>query len=367
VIACIAFALICYQRVPSPLWTALLAASLALAQSLHYLAVLAMVPFGLAEAVLFWNTRKLRWPVWAALVAGALPLILFWSFLATTKAYYGPHFYARFQFSAIPSTYGQIFLVNSEYGAAIAAFALAGVVGTVVWERHPETTGPEAKDDSLSEAALLFGFVALPFLGYVFSRVMHSGLTPRYVLSTAIGVSVALGYMLSRARSAGVALFAIFVLSTLGVRELHFWQVSCGQIRDVKSSGTAVGKLIETAGHNDLPVVVPNGLVLMWLTHYAPPTATGRLLYPTQDPLQSGEDRADTVDKGMEAAAGYLPIRIIDFSEFAATHKEFLLYVVDKDTPRDWLTLRLSREGWSMETVALDESRRIYLVSRNGP
>jgi hypothetical protein len=39
---------------------------------------------------------------------------------------------------------------------------------------------------------------------------------------------------------------------------------------------------------------------------------------------------------------------------------------VDEDTPRDWLTMRLSREGWSMETVALDESRRIYLITSRG-
>lgn len=364
VVACIAFALVCYQRVPSSLWTALLAISLALAQSLHYLAVLAMVPFGLAEAVHFWTTRRFRWRVWAALVAGALPLLLFWNLLAITKAYYGTHFWAHFPFSEIPNAYGQIFLANSEYGGAIAAFALAGVVGTALREWPPETPDLETNDDHLAEAALLFAFVGLPFLGYIFSHVSHSGITPRYVLSTAIGLTIALGYMLSRAKPAATALFAIFVFSSVGIHELHFWRASAGQIRDVKSRGAAAGRLIEAAGHTDLPVVVPNGLVLMWLTHYAPREDTDRLVYPTREHLQGDDNWADTVDKGLEAASGYLPLRITDFSEFVATHKEFLLFVVDEDTPRDWLTLRLSREGWSMETVALDEYRRIYLVSR---
>jgi hypothetical protein len=365
VVACIAFALVCYQRAPSPVWTVLLALSLALAQSLHYLAVLAMVPFGLAEAVHWWNTRKFRWPVWAALVAGAMPLLLFWNLLAINKAYYGVHFWARFPFSEIPSTYGQIFLANSEYGAAIAALALAGVVGTALWVRQPETAGSEAKDDPLSEATLLFGFVALPFLGYVLSQVLHSGMTSRYVLSTAIGVSIALGYMLSRAKLAAAALFAIFVFSTVGVRELHFWRASGSQIRDAKSSGATAGRLIESAGHKDLPVVAPSGLTLMWLAHYASPPVTDRLLYPTQDPAPNDEKWADTVDKGVKLLPDYLPLRVSSYSAIAAAHKAFLLYVEDEDTPRDWLTLRLSREGWSMETVALDESRRIYLVSRN--
>src|SRR5208337_4725202 len=45
-VACIAFALVCYQRLPSLLWAALLGLSLALAQSLHYYAIFALVPFG---------------------------------------------------------------------------------------------------------------------------------------------------------------------------------------------------------------------------------------------------------------------------------------------------------------------------------
>jgi hypothetical protein len=366
VVACIAFALVCYQRAPSASWTALLASSLVLAESLHYLAFLAMVPFGLAEVVHLWSTRKFRWPVWAALATGVVPLALSWNLLATLKAYYGAHFWNHFQFSAIPSAYGQIFLTNSEYGAGIAALALAGILGTVLWQRDVETPGSEDKSKHLAEATLLFTFAALPFIGYIYSNVLHSGMTPRYVLSAAIGVSVAFGYMVSRARIGAAALFAVFVFSAVGVHELHFWRASRRQINDVKSSGAAAGKLIEGAGHKELPVVVPSGLTLMWLAHYTSPPITDRLFYPTRDPVQNDENWSDSVDRELELVPDYLPLRVSNYSAFAATHREFLLYVEDQGTPRDWLTLRLSREGCSMETVALDESRRIYLISRNG-
>ena len=199
-VACIAFALVCYQRVPSPLWTVLLAISLALAQSLHYLAVLAMVPFGLAEAVHFLETRKFRWPVWAALVVGALPLLLFWKFLAIHKAIYGAHFWAHLEFSLIPHTYGELLQTSSQLGAGIAAVALAGVLGTAFSLRAVKTTGPEERNKDLAEAVLLFAFVALPFAAYLLTRVVHIGLAARYVLAMVLGVSVALGYILSRAR-----------------------------------------------------------------------------------------------------------------------------------------------------------------------
>ncbi len=57
-VACFAFALVCYRRLPSAAWTLLLAMTLALAESFHYFAVVAMVPFGLAEATVFLKTRK---------------------------------------------------------------------------------------------------------------------------------------------------------------------------------------------------------------------------------------------------------------------------------------------------------------------
>ncbi len=359
VVACIAFALVCYQRVPSPLWIVLLAISLALAQSLHYLAVLAMVPFGLAEAAVFLKTRRFRWPVWAALVVGAMPLLVFWRLLAINKAYYGANFWAHFRFSLIPQTYGELLQTNSQYGAAIGAVVLAGVLGKALWQRPVETREKEGRGEGLSEATFLFALAALPFAGYIFSSVMHSGLTPRYILSTVIGVSAALGYILSRARLRAVALFAVFVFSVLGVHELHFWRFSRSQINDVKSGGVVARKFIESVGHKELPVVVPDGFVLVSLVHYAFPSTANRLVYPAEDP-----DWSDTLDKGIQLLQSYLPIRICNLLEFTSTHREFLLYV--EDDPRDWLALRLSREGWSLQTLALDSTRRIYLVTGNG-
>ncbi len=109
VMACIAFALVCYQRLPSLRWAALLGISLFLAESLHYYAVFAMIPFGLAEAVLLLRTRRFRWPVWAALVVGALPLIVFWPLLWKIKTNYADVVYWRPVFSALPGFYGSYF------------------------------------------------------------------------------------------------------------------------------------------------------------------------------------------------------------------------------------------------------------------
>lgn len=363
VIACIAFALVCYQRVPSPVWTALLALSLALAQSLHYLAVLAMVPFGLAEAVHFWNTRKFRWPVWAALAAGAVPLLLFWNLLANIKAYYGGHFWARFPFSSIPHSYGELLQISSPSGLAVAAVALAGVIGTALWERHLKTGDATEKSEDLAEAALLFALAALPFEGYLLASIVHTALVPRYFLSVVIGVSIAIGYILSRARLAGVALFAVFVFSAVGVSELHFWRFFREDMRNVKSSGESAERFIDGAGHKELPVLVPNPLEFFPLVHYTSPPIAGRLVYPTRERRLNDEEWSDSVDKESYLLKSYIPIRVGNVPEVTSARREFLVYLEEKEPGVSWLIPYLIREGWTLQIISLDGDRKLYLVS----
>src|SRR5580704_17187489 len=93
VVACISFALVCYQRAPALGWVIGLAASLVVAQSLHYYALLALVPFGVAEGILWFKARHFRPVVWAALGCGLLPLFAFWPLLSQIRAVYGKHFW----------------------------------------------------------------------------------------------------------------------------------------------------------------------------------------------------------------------------------------------------------------------------------
>lgn len=360
VVACIAFALVCYQRLASPVWTILLGISLALAQSLHYMAILAIVPFGLAEAVFFARTKKFRWALWAALVVGAVPLAIFWPLLAVNKTYYGAHFWAHFDFPQIPSTYGEIFLTNSQYGAAIMAVALCGVLGITVLLRRMGG-GKEVASETSEEATLVFALAALPFIGYIIVvAVEHSALTSRYVLSTAVGVCVALGYILSRARWGALALVAVFIFSVVGMHELHFWRFVRSDIKEVHNVGAEAEKFISSAGHRELPVVIPNARNLAPLVHYGPASLRERLVYLTEIPQSS-----DSSDKSLKLLQLYMPLHIYRFAEFAAGHKEFLMYVEEKDPGRDPFTPYLFREGWTLETVALDDWRRVYLVRRN--
>src|ERR1700740_967692 len=130
VMACIPFALICYQRLPSPAWTALLGISLTMAESFHYYAIFAMIPFGLAEVLVFFRTGRIRWAVWVALALGALPLIFCWPFLLYMRSFLGSHFWGLYSLSSLPKTYGVFFSTDGAYGGAVAAVFFLLIVGS---------------------------------------------------------------------------------------------------------------------------------------------------------------------------------------------------------------------------------------------
>ena len=53
-----------------------------------------------------------------------------------------------------------------------------------------------------------------------------------------------------------------------------------------------------------------------------------------------------------------MPLRLVDYSEFIAAHREFLLY----SEGEEWALVNLSREAASLQLLAIGSKRRLYLV-----
>lgn len=361
-LACVAMAMVCYQRAPTRGWMICMGASLALAGAFHYYAVFALVPFAMAEGALWLKTHRARAGVWLALAAGLAPLGIFAPMLARVRAYFGPHFWAVPSLRSATDTYGWLFEASQPARATIAAILLlvAGLAFVMALSRK-DVRANWIASDSFHEYVLGAGLVALPLIELVAARAMHGGMTARYALPAVLGVPLILANLAARWRPLAVAAIVVVALCAVGRHEAQFWASHGGSEARLVSPANGLEEILRQAGHEDLPVVVSNGLEYLSITHYAAPEIAGRLV-ALVDPAESvAETGNDSLDKGLLGILCCLPIRVYEYADFAALHPIFLLYS-DGDIDFDRWPDRLMRAGNGLNIVAVEGSRNLYLV-----
>ena len=367
VAAGVAFAMVCYQRAPAPLWTFLLFFSLALAISLHYYAIFAVGAFIAAEAVCYWVTRKLRVGVWLAILGGGVPLLIFWPLLRAQKQMFAQHFWAQPTLSSALIAYSSFLLLPSFLGLALAVVIALCLLKTEFAPLFSNGDAPPRENSRLHEAALLLAILAMPFALSAAARIAHGGFVERYVIWVTVGLAAALGYLLPRLSSpalAALAMFLILATAAQEVRALHSLKLQAANIKEAPDA--PVRRLLRSAGHEDLPVVLWGGYTD--ICYYAAPDVAKRLVTIT-DPAGAVEYMGtDTVEKLATAMASYDVCRAVDFGSFAKTERVFLLYTTDFSAPQattvfyDWWVPKLVKDGYLLQLLAAEGNARIYLV-----
>ena len=362
-VACLALGLVCYQRVPSPFWTTMLGASLFGAESLHYYAIFAMIPFWVAEIAVTLETRKIRWRVLASLSGGVLPLIVSWPWLVRFREYYGTHFFSKPVLSALPDYYGSYFVTDGTFGLGLALLAAFALAWPLLWSRLRETIEP----NDLAERIVLLGFVALPLIGFVLARLTHGGLSARYLLPTVIGIVVALSYLLSSVSGQAIAVAALLIFLTFSMKERSFWRTSEHDLAAPYSAFSPeqlveVQKFIQSDSHRDLPVVFGRAMFYSQVVHYCPPDFTRRLIYLTDEDKEVSYEGTDIIVKIYSRLREFFPLRIADYTEFTSTHNEFLLY----SEGLDWTLVNLNHDAASMQLLKIEGDRWLFLVRMKG-
>jgi hypothetical protein len=366
-IACVAFALLCYERYgdsQSIFWAVMLALGLILAESLHYYAVLAMIPFWIAEGFVLLRAWRFRWPIWLALAAGLSPLAVFWPMLSSYRAHYGSHVvFSSLVASGLPDFYGSYFLLDGAFGAALALVSFVAIA----WSCFQRMSGGSMQTDGDGKTAAditLLSLIALPLIAFVLVRLTHAILTNRYVLVAIIGIVVGAAFVLSQARPGTVALAALFILSSVGIRELRFWRhsgrIPLGRELSVISADEfpEIENFIQAGGHLDLPVVFGPGLVYTQVAYYCPRHWTDRLVYLTDEEKEASREGNDSVVRLLRNLQNLMPLKLVEYSAFTTTHPQFLLY----SEGEDWVLIYLNREGASIQVLEMDANRRLYLI-----
>ncbi len=121
-------------------------------------------------------------------------------------------------------------------------------------------------------------------------------------------------------------LFGLFVLTSVAVREMMFWRHSGRDPFAPDYSAGWVEELVQRAGHGDLPVAVGQSLTYASLAYYSPPRFANRLVYLVDKGKNLDYGGTDALAKAGPSLSEFFPHQVVDYSEFAAAHREFLLY-----------------------------------------
>jgi hypothetical protein len=361
VTACVAFALVCYQRMTSALWVGGMFLSLFVAISLHYLAVLPWLCFLVAEITLVYQTKQVRVKVWLALFGALVPIMFSLPLLFRINEIYGLHNIARLYPHTFGTTYATFFGAGSAWSTALAgtvSLVLLASFFSKVRRRTDKLLGP------ISERVLVLGLVALPVVGYVLAKATNGPFVDRYYLPSILGVIMVIGHLLGRARQRSMMIAATIVMLALITQERTFWvTLRYGSVLDEETQ--QIDALAKVVHHDDLPIVISDLQAYLKAWHYGRPALRKRikgLVDPVNAVVYSGADSSDNL---MTVYRKYETIDVLDFGPFAAQQKVFLLY--SNGTIEDWWPGRLLHEGDRLELLALQGNRAMYLVELEAP
>lgn len=364
VVACIAIALVCYQRAPRWPWVSLMALSLMGAEAFHYYGLFAFFPFGLAELTWVVKKRKFRWRVWLALFVGFLPLAVAWGHLMQIKQAYGPHFWGRATIMVAANAYG--LLLKTFAPIAFGVLMVLSVVALWMVFSPESFAAHEARetDDCSHEPMLVIGFLGILLAELVAARIAHGQLADRYALAVALGLALGTSYLVRVLGRRSLPLVAIFLLVAFSSQEAFFWLSEGGHLGRLASPASTAESLVDAAGHNELPVVVSDGQQYVQLAYYASPAWNGRFVGMVDPSGEVAYAGSDTLDRQMLVLPCCLTLQVYEFRAFAPDHPRFLLYSDGADF--DWWPRRLVHDGYSLRLLAVNGGDKIYLADRNG-
>jgi hypothetical protein len=364
VAACIAVALVAYQRASQLRWAALLAFALAMAECLHYYSVFALIPFAAAEAALSWQMLKIRWSIWTALAIGALPLAVFWPILAHIRAVLGGNSWLWPGLSDLVHVYGGFLNISWYLGLPVAILCGLALVGALspassrVLPLGRRELANEAGDNFWHERVLIAFLLAVPLLVIVATRLLHGGFVDRYVLYAVLGVPLTVGLLLPRLGRRALILFSALLVCSIAMQEASFWFFSQQPLWSFESPAEDAGSLIRDAGHTDLPVVIADSFDYPILDFYAPDSLARRLVTVTSAPSW----RPGSADQAVSLMATYYPFKVYDFPAWRSTHPSFLLYSSFGDL-KDWWANNLVQNNYDLRPVASNDDHVVFLVS----
>jgi hypothetical protein len=355
----LAIAAVFWQRLDKGWFmTPLFAVSLILAVACHHLAVVAIAIFGVAELSWTFLNRRIRWGVWVGCLLAFGPFVLDYPLLQRYREIFGKHFWAKPDWDAIVSTYGDYTGLDTKLTFALIIFLgifFFASLRSKLGQLQSETPG---HDFELPEIVLVGGFLLYPAVLLALTKVMHSGYTDRYGWPAIFGLVLGAVYLLPSAKPASTYLLLALLVP--------FLYQARGDVNGLRRSGSMKVDehwvRLETLCHDelDLPVVIANGMTYLEAVYYSPPGFRDRLVEMADADLSVKLAGADTVDKTNLFLAQFVPLHVEAPASFESAHERFFLYA--NGGLFDWFSRYLVEKKAHMKLLWIDGGNALYLV-----
>ena len=381
-VAATAAAMVCYQRAESPRWIVLLAACLVLGECFHYYMIFVVACFGIAELVLVVRSRSIRsirFGVWGAFAASAIPLVVAWPLISAVKKLYGAHFWSLPSIRNLFMTYG-IALDTTKYGAVLGAMivipAFVVLLWRETWQDSPDSQdsrdpagSPSAKSTPIyCERVLVFALAVLPAIECAATKVLGGGYTWRYALPLTLAIPVTMSFYLERFHDRNLQRIAVTVVGGLlivlvGLREGYFWTHKVIHRPLAQFSASRLEDFLDRYAKHPAPVVIASGLEYLQVFHYATDSWRDRTLYLIDRDMALHFTESDSLETDLLAIRNCAAVNVPDLGSFVEQHPSFYVY---EERPGDgyrWWPQALADRGYEVKRVADNKSRILYLVN----
>ena len=265
-----------------------------------------------------WTNKRVDIAIWAAFLLGLLPLLAFMPLMAACRTY-APTFWSKPSWRDALRSYSA--LCPESATMLMALLFLTVVANAIGWPAIAEETpvGNRAvfpPHDFVAAMAL----AAMPVFAVALAIIGKLGYTPRYAITTVIGVSLlaaATAHRLARGRTAPAIALSMATYVWYTYEHYNVIEISARASIASNSTGTTVPHDFRSGGRGRPSRSRCAARLYLESINGRPTRSDPRLVFV------SGE--MNTATRSLLALSRLRPLNVVSFASFLAAHKRFLL------------------------------------------
>lgn len=318
--------------------------ALFIAVSLHFYAITDFALFAIMEGLWGYAYRKIRWPIWGAILAAACASALWLPLMLHLAGFNGadaasPAFYAAPTVGHLAEHVTSLLLGHLVFGLVVFAIIFFAAVAHAIANASNDLSRRQSSDATVSANSSNIIFMGVALLsalpvGFLLALFVTHAFSARYALPTTLGAILLLVVTLRRLPYHTIV--ATLLLAILGILPL------------IRGNPTVVSHQALELLHRTSPtgpIAVTEGGLFLELMASADPALQGRLVFVRQASPPTGVEM--TADhQVMRLKNSFRPdLRVEDLSVLAQSYSP-LTVLVRPSYKSDWLGSWLMNQNW---------------------